>query len=60
MTKKLTGKVLVKYEAQRDIWREVLTGAKEIKTGGGTRIQVEPVPDALRQHPRSSERPSAT
>lgn len=42
MSKKLTGRALVRFEAQRDIWQEVLDGAREIKAGGGRREAVEP------------------
>lgn len=37
MTKKLTGKALAKFEAERDVWQEVLDGVREIKAGGGKR-----------------------
>jgi putative transcriptional regulator len=42
MMKKLTGKELVEFEAERDVWQEVLDGVKEIKAGGGKRIIVKP------------------
>jgi putative transcriptional regulator len=42
MSKKLTGRTLARFEAQRDIWREVLEGVREIKAGGGRRARVEP------------------
>ena len=42
MGKKLTGKALAKFEAQRDVWQEVLDGVREIKSGGGKRHTVEP------------------
>jgi putative transcriptional regulator len=42
MNKKLTGKALAEFEAERDVWQEVLDGAKEIKAGGGKRERVEP------------------
>ena len=35
MGKKLAGRALTKFEAERDIWREVLGGVREIKAGGG-------------------------
>jgi putative transcriptional regulator len=41
MAKKLTGKVLEKFEAERDVWQEVLEGVREIKAGGGKRTRVE-------------------
>jgi putative transcriptional regulator len=41
MAKKLTGKALVKFEAERDVWQEVLDGVREIKAGGGRRKKVE-------------------
>ena len=41
MAKKLTGKALAKFEAERDVWQEVLDGVREIKAGGGRRTKVE-------------------
>ncbi len=41
MDKKLTGKALAKFEAQRDVWREFLDGVWEIKAGGGKRTKIE-------------------
>ena len=41
MAKKLTGKALAKFEAERDVWQEVLEGVREIKAGGGRRKRVE-------------------
>ena len=41
MGKKLSGKALAKFEAERDVWQEVLDGVKEIKAGGGKRTKVE-------------------
>ena len=41
MAKKLTGSALAKFEAERDVWQEVLDGVREIKTGGGKRTKVE-------------------
>lgn len=42
MSKKLTGKTLAKFEAERDVWQEVLDGVKEIKAGDGKRETVKP------------------
>ncbi|SRR5712692_4891799 len=42
MGKKLTGRALAKFEAERDIWQEVLDGVCEIKVGGGRRFEVAP------------------
>jgi len=42
MSKKLQGKALEKFEAERDIWQEVLEGVREIKAGGGKRKRVMP------------------
>src|SRR5260370_13500325 len=42
MSKKLTGKALAKFEAERNVWQEVLEGVREIKAGGGKRKQVQP------------------
>ena len=41
MAKKLTGNALAKFEAERDVWQEVLDGVREIKAGGGKRTKVE-------------------
>jgi putative transcriptional regulator len=42
MSKKLTGKALTKFEAERNVWQEVLDGVREIKAGGGKRTKVQP------------------
>jgi len=42
MRKKLAGKALAKFEAERDIWKEVLEGVNEIRAGGGKRKKVQP------------------
>jgi putative transcriptional regulator len=42
MAKKLAGKALAKFEAERDVWQEVLEGIREIKAGGGKHTKVEP------------------
>lgn len=42
MPKKLTGRALAKFEAERNIWQEVLDGVREIKAGGGKRVVVKP------------------
>ncbi len=42
MPKKLTGRALATFEAERNIWQEVLDGVREIKAGGGKRVVVEP------------------
>ena len=39
--KKLTGKALREFEAERDVWQEVLDSVREIKVGRGRRTQVE-------------------
>jgi putative transcriptional regulator len=41
MGKKLTGKALAKFEAERDVWQEVLDGVREIKGSRGRRTKVE-------------------
>jgi putative transcriptional regulator len=33
---------LAKFEAGRDVWKEVLAGVREINAGGGKRTRVEP------------------
>ena len=43
MTRKLTGRALARFEAGRDIWKEVLDGAHEIKAGRGKRVRAEPL-----------------
>jgi putative transcriptional regulator len=40
MSRKLKGKALEKFEADRDVWQEVLDGVREIKAGGGRRKKV--------------------
>ena len=42
MTNKLNGKALAKFESERNVWREVLEGAREIMAGGGKRKRVAP------------------
>ena len=41
MSKKLTGKALEQFEAERDVWQEVLDGVREIKGSDGKRKQVQ-------------------
>jgi putative transcriptional regulator len=48
MGKKLTGKALAKFEAERDVWKEVLEGVKEIRAGGGKRTKVQPTSQVVR------------
>ena len=48
MAKKLTGSTLAKFEADRDVWQEVLDSLREIKMGGGNRKKVEAKSQALR------------
>jgi putative transcriptional regulator len=48
MSKKLTGKALAKFEAERDVWQEVLDGVREIKAGGGKRTKVQPKSQVVR------------
>jgi putative transcriptional regulator len=48
MTKKLTGAALAKFEAERDVWQEVLEGVLEIKAGGGKRAKVQPASQIVR------------
>lgn len=48
MSKKLSGKALATFEAERDLWQEVLEGVKEIKAGGGKRTPVQPVSEIVR------------
>jgi len=51
--KKLTGRALAKFEAERNIWQEVLDGVREIKAGGGKRVEVEPRSPIVRARLRS-------
>jgi putative transcriptional regulator len=53
MSKKLTGRALARFEAERDIWQEVLEGVREIKAGRGRRTQVEPRSPVVRARLRS-------
>lgn len=53
MSKKLTGRALARFEAGRDIWQEVLDGAREIKAGRGKRLEVEPRSRILRARLKS-------
>jgi len=48
MGKKLTGKALAKFEAERDLWKEVLEGVKQIKAGGGKRTEAQPASQVFR------------
>ncbi len=48
MGKKLSGQALAKFEAERDVWQEVLDGVREIKAGGGKRTKVEAKPHVAR------------
>ncbi len=48
MSKKLTGTALAKFEAERDVWQEVLDGVREIKAGGGKRRKVETKSQVIR------------
>ena len=48
MTVKLKGRALAKFEAERDIWQEVIDGIREITAGGGKRFVVEPRTTAAR------------
>ncbi|NGZ60921.1 MAG: transcriptional regulator [Nitrospira sp. LK265] len=41
MGKKLTGKALADFEANRNVWQEVLDGVREIKAGGGKRTNID-------------------
>jgi putative transcriptional regulator len=48
MSKKLTGKSLAKFEAERDVWQELLEGIREIKAGGGKRTKALPKSNVVR------------
>lgn len=47
-SKKLTGKALAEFEANRDVWQEVVDGIREIKGGGGYRVEYEPQSQIVR------------
>jgi putative transcriptional regulator len=53
MSRKLTGRALARFEARRDIWQEVLEGAREIKAGRGKRVRVEPRSPTVRARLKS-------
>ena len=53
MTKKVNGRALARFEAGRDIWREVLDGVRQIKAGRGKRFKVEPRSAILRARLKS-------
>lgn len=42
MSKKLKERALARFDSGRNIWHEVLDGAREIKSGRGRRFQSEP------------------
>ena|ERR1022692_4499738 len=42
MSKKLTGRALSRFEAERNVWQEALDGVREIKAGGGKRSRPKP------------------
>lgn len=48
MSRKLKGKALEKFEAERDVWQEVLEGVREIKAGGGRRRKASPTSNVAR------------
>jgi len=51
--KKLTGRALAKFEVGRDVWQEVLDGARKIKSGGGKRVAAEPRSPVVRARLKS-------
>ncbi len=53
MNKKLSGRALAQFEARRDVWQEVLDGVREIKSGRGRRLKVEPRSTILRARLKS-------
>jgi putative transcriptional regulator len=42
MTRKLSARELARLESKRDVWQEVLEGARQIKAGRGKRTLVQP------------------
>lgn len=53
MRRRLTGKALSAFEAERDVWQEVLDGVKEIKAGGGKRTKLVPTSPVILVRERS-------
>jgi putative transcriptional regulator len=53
MTKRLTGRALVRFERERDVWQEVLDGVREIKAGRGKRTVAEPRSPVVRARLKS-------
>ena len=53
MSRKVTGRALARFDAERDIWQEVLDGVREIKAGRGKRLKVEPRSSILRARLKS-------
>ena len=53
MSRKLTGRAFARFEAERDIWQEVVDGVRQIKAGRGKRLQVEPRSAILRARLKS-------
>jgi putative transcriptional regulator len=53
MSNKPSGKALAKFEAERDVWQEVLDGVREIKAGRGKRTKVEARSDVVRVRMKS-------
>ncbi len=54
MSRTLTGRALARFEAERDMWQEVLDGVREIKAGRGKRFKVERRSPILRARLKSS------
>lgn len=48
MSKKLPGKALAEFEANRDVWHEVLDSVWDIKAGGGKRSNIKSKSYAIR------------
>lgn len=54
MSKTLTGKALARFEAEGDVWEEVLQGLTAIKAGGGERTRVQPTSQIVRVRLRAA------
>jgi len=53
MARKLTGEALSKFEADRDVWQEVLESVREIKAGRGKRTKVQPASPVVQARMKS-------
>jgi putative transcriptional regulator len=52
-TRKLTGAALARFEANRDVWQEVLDGVRQLKSGRRALRAEPPIPDVTRVRRKS-------